>query len=149
MKRIIVISTVISVLFTANLFSKNLIKPKNSAQTKITVENLLRGVSSENSGLRLSCAYYLGELKSEKALIPLMKMLRSDKKECNRIMAALSLFKLQSERAVFMIKREATFNNSKRVREMCKIFYEAYLMNVRTKTFSEKSKPQTIAQSLR
>ena len=149
MKRIIVLSIVISVLFTANLFSKNLIEPKNSAQTKITVENLLRGVSSENSGLRFSCAYYLGELKSEKALIPLMKMLRSDEKECNRIMAALSLFKLQSERAVFMIKREATFNNSKRVREMCKIFYEAYLINMRTKASNEKSSQQIIAQSLR
>lgn len=133
MKRILVTTTLIFLLLTGNFLAKDTVKPKKLIDVKTRVENLLRGVSSDNAGLRLSCAYYLGELKSEKALIPLMKMLRSDEKECNRIIAALSLFKLQNERSIYILKREAVFNDSKRTREMCGKFYDAYLMEKQTK----------------
>ncbi len=41
-------------------------------------QNLLIGLESDNQGLKESSAYMLGELKSSKAVVPLMKMLRSD-----------------------------------------------------------------------
>ena len=37
-------------------------------------DNLIVGVLSDNLGLRISSAYFLGEIKSEKAIIPLLKM---------------------------------------------------------------------------
>ncbi|NOX16722.1 MAG: hypothetical protein GXO87_00355 [Chlorobi bacterium] len=149
MKRIFVILALISVLFTGNIFSKDAVKPQKTTDVKIATDNLLRGVSSDNAGLRLSSAYFLGELKSEEALIPLMKMLRGDEKESGRIMAALSLFKLKSARAVYMLKREASFNSSERTREMCKKFYNAFLMDERAKKLKRNNITPIIAQSLR
>jgi hypothetical protein len=44
-------------------------------------ENYLVGLNSSNVGLRTSCAYFLGEMKSDKAIIPLLKLLRNGETE--------------------------------------------------------------------
>jgi hypothetical protein len=41
-------------------------------------DNYLVGLNSDVPGLQVSCAYFLGEMKSERAVIPLMKMLRDE-----------------------------------------------------------------------
>ena len=56
--------------------------------------NLLVGLNSNIEGLRISCAYYLGEMKSENAVLPLMQILRDDQCYGARIVAALSLIKI-------------------------------------------------------
>ncbi|MCO6472531.1 MAG: HEAT repeat domain-containing protein [Melioribacteraceae bacterium] len=100
--------------------------------------NLLEGVNSDNTGLKISSAYFLGELKSEKAVIPLMKMLRSEKCEGARVMAALSLVKIGSERSLFMLKRESEFNDFERVRQMCGQFYKAQKFNESVERLNQK-----------
>ena len=106
------------------------------ASTKVTEEkyrqiedNLLVGINSENVGLQISCAYFLGEMQSDRALIPLLKMLKSGETEEQRIIAALSLAKLKSDRGLFAVKRGIEFDDSKRVQRLCEIFYNDYLMN--------------------
>ena len=71
-------------------------------------ENYLRGLNSDVSGLQVSCAYFLGEMKSSKAVLPLMKMFR-DKNSApgQKIMAAWSLMKIGDERGLYLIKCEA------------------------------------------
>ncbi|MBN2572548.1 MAG: HEAT repeat domain-containing protein [Ignavibacteriales bacterium] len=97
-----------------------------------TIENnLLAGLESENSGLRISCAYFLGEIKSEKALIPLMAMLRNGACDEEKIVAALSLYKLDIGRGVYLVKGASKFADSERVRRMCGIFYDAYVWEQR------------------
>lgn len=91
--------------------------------------NLLTGINSDNDGLRFSSAYYLGEMKSSKAVIPLMRMLRSEKNEAARIMAALSLIKIENAQGLFLVKRTAQFNDFERVRKMSEHFYNTYLVN--------------------
>ena len=94
-------------------------------------ENLLEGVNSDNLGLRINSAFYLGEYKSEKAVLPLVKMLHNEKEESARIQAALSLIKIGNPKGVFMVKQAARFDESKRVRNFCSKFYNAYQrMNV-------------------
>jgi len=88
---------------------------------------LLAGLESENSGLKISCAYFLGEIKSEKALIPLMAMLRNGANDEEKIVAALSLYKLDIGRGVYLVKGASKFAESERVRRMCGIFYNAYV----------------------
>ena len=90
-------------------------------------ENLLEGVQSENLGLKISSAYFLGEYKTEKAVMPLIKMLHTEKEESARIQAALSLIKIGNSKGVFMVKQAAKFDESKRVRNFCAKFYNAYL----------------------
>ncbi len=67
--------------------------------------NYLKGLNSDNPSLSVSCAYFLGELKSEKALIPLMDLFRNGKNDGARLVAAWSLLKIGNPRGVNLVKR--------------------------------------------
>ncbi len=86
-------------------------------------DNLIKGINTDNRGLQISCAYFLGEMRSQRAVIPLMRMLKSGTTEEERIMAALSLSKIDSEKGLFAVKRSIEFDNSERVQRLCKLFY--------------------------
>lgn len=104
-------------------------KNLTQANTYETIElNRLIGLASENDGLKVSCAFYLGEMKSKKAVIPLIAMLRDGKTDEERIIAALSLMKIGDTQGVYMVSRAAKFNNSGRVRYICEKFYNGYLI---------------------
>lgn len=86
-------------------------------------DNLLEGLQKDNRGLQISCAYFLGEMKSERAVFPLLKMLKSGETEEERIMAALSLAKIGTEQGLFAIKQRIKFDDSERVQRVCQLFY--------------------------
>ncbi len=90
-------------------------------------QNLLIGIESDNQGLKESSAYLLGELKSSNAVIPLMKMLRSDNQESARIVAALALCRIGDARGVYAVKRATQFDNSESVARRCAWFYNEYV----------------------
>jgi len=91
------------------------------------VESLIMGVNSDNFGLRTSAAYMLGELKCEKGVIPLMRMLKSEEREDARIVAALALLKIGNAKGIFAIKQAIKFDDSERVRRLCANFYHSFL----------------------
>lgn len=100
----------------------------NAIPTDLIEENYLVGVGSTNQGLKVSSAYFLGEIKSSKAVIPLMKILREDKCDGARLAAALALVKIGDARGVYMVKRTVDFNDCDKVRKMAKHLYSAYLI---------------------
>jgi len=110
-------------LITFSAFAENhqVDKIKDSA-----VESLIMGVNSDNFGLRTSAAYMLGELKCEKGVIPLMRMLKSEEREDARIVAALALLKIGNAKGIFAIKQAIKFDDSERVRRLCANFYHAF-----------------------
>lgn len=129
-KRNLIISIILTTVFlTYNLFAGDPVKKDSKISQDLIEENYLEGLHSDNQGLRISCAYFLGELKSDKAVIPLMKMLRSEDNDGARLMAALSLIKIEDNTGLFMVSREGTFNSSDRVRKMCNHLYTAYKIN--------------------
>ncbi|MEJ2617652.1 MAG: hypothetical protein P8Z35_22040, partial [Ignavibacteriaceae bacterium] len=69
-------------------------KAIDNKQMEKAVTNLLIGLKSDNAGLRSSSAYFLGEYNSREAVIPLMKILKSNAEEELRIQAALALIKI-------------------------------------------------------
>ncbi len=101
----------------------------NEAKYRQIEDNLLVGINTENRGLQVSCAYFLGEMQSERAIIPLLKMLKSGETEEERIIAALSLAKIKSERGLFAIKQRIKFDDSERVQRLCEIFYTNHVVN--------------------
>lgn len=122
---------ILSVVFVTTSVSAAVF-PSKEVKTKdvqAIEENLLNGLTSENYGLRTSTAYFLGEYKSTKSVIPLMNMLHSEKDESGRILAALALIKIGDSRGVYAVKQAAKFDESKRVQRLCRIFYNAYLHN--------------------
>ncbi|MCZ7603448.1 MAG: hypothetical protein QY331_03615 [Melioribacteraceae bacterium] len=121
-KKMYLVLTVLTVLLTS------IYAGPNATPADVIEENYLVGVSSENQGLKVSSAYFLGEIKSSKAVIPLMKILREDDCDGARLAAALALVKIGDARGVFMVKRTVDFNDCEKVRRMAKHLYSAYLI---------------------
>jgi len=94
-----------------------------------TIASLLIGLKSDNPGLQTSCAYLLGEFKVTKAIIPLMRILKSDRNEKTRIAAALALYKIGTPMCIFTIKQASRFDESERVRKLTSKFYYEYMIN--------------------
>jgi hypothetical protein len=90
-------------------------------------ETLLIGLRSDNAGLRESSAYMLGELRSTRAVIPLMRMLRTDTRECGRTVAALALCRIGDARGTYAVKLATTFDAVPAVQQRCAWFYSKYV----------------------
>lgn len=90
-------------------------------------ENLLIGLQSDNLGLKESSAFMLGELKSGKAVVPLMQMLRESPNESSRIIAGLALCRIGDERGVYAVKLATSYDASDLVQSRCAWFYNEYV----------------------
>lgn len=88
--------------------------------------SLMNGLESDNFGLRTSAAYLLGEFRCDRAVILLMRMLKSEEREEARIVAALALLKIGDQRGIFAIKQAIRFDGNERVRRQCEKFFAAY-----------------------
>jgi hypothetical protein len=104
--------------------------PKLKAQIKEnTIETLLMGLNSNNIGLKSSSAYMIGELKLTQGVIPLLRLLHTEKNEELRIVAALALYKIGTPLAIYAVKQTIRFDDSERVSKLCASFYNEYLKN--------------------
>ncbi len=90
-------------------------------------QSLLNGLQEDNLGVKEGSAYMLGEMKSSKAVIPLMKILRDGEQESTRIVAALALCRIGDARGVYAVKRATFFDKSERVSQRCAWFYNSYV----------------------
>ncbi len=122
----ILLVLVVTLFVTADIFAKGPKPPLSQMVKESAVNNLLEGLESDNFGLMTSAAYMLGELQSEKAVLPLMKILHSDASEDARIVAALALYKIGDERGLYAVKQAVRFDDSERVSKLCYKFYNAY-----------------------
>ncbi len=92
-----------------------------------TIASLLEGLTSDNLGLKSSCAYMLGELKITRAIIPLLRVLHNDKSEEVRISAALALYKIGTPLSIYAVKQASKFDKSTRVNKLLRKFYSEFL----------------------
>ncbi|PKL81952.1 MAG: hypothetical protein CVV24_12590 [Ignavibacteriae bacterium HGW-Ignavibacteriae-3] len=116
-----------TLLFTGSTFADvNKDAPKANTYEAIEMNRLI-GLASDNQGLRVSCTFNLGEMKSEKAVIPLMKLLREGETYEERVIAALSLIKIGNAQGVYLVSRLAKFCECDKTRRICEKFYNGYL----------------------
>lgn len=115
---------VLIVLPTAN--AKTISAPASMIEEK-TEDILLQEVQSDDIELKSESVFSLGELHSQKAVIPLLSVLKSDNDERVRLSAALALYKIGDERGIYAIKKAIRFDESERVQRICRILYAAYL----------------------
>jgi len=128
MKNFTVITTVLILIITLSTiaFSGDNSTKKND-NTENTIASLIEGLNSDNTGLKTSCAYMLGELNLTEGIIPLMKLLRNDESEEVRICAALALYKIGTPVSIFAVKQAIRFDESERVNKLAAKFYYDYL----------------------
>lgn len=130
MKNFLLCFVLISVMvFGSVSYSYNTPLKKSSVNREVIIKNLLRGIKSDNFGLRTSSALMLGDFKADEAIIELLSMLHKEESEDARILAALSLLKINDSRGIYAIKQAIKFDKSDRVRRMCEKFYYHYLEN--------------------
>ncbi len=125
MKNLFLILAVLLLVFSSTTFAGD---DKSEANVKeSTIASLLEGLTSDNLGLKSSCAYMLGELKVTEAIIPLMRILHNDVSEELRISAALALYKIGTPISIYAVKQAGRFDESERVNKLAQNFYAEYL----------------------
>lgn len=102
-------------------------KAKKIVNMEVVSENLLNGVNSNNQGLQVSSAHFLGDLEVQEAVIPLLKVFNNTDNEGVKIAAALSLLKIGDGRGMKAIEYASKYDDSDRVKNMCKRFYMYHL----------------------
>lgn len=124
------LTTIIALALLLAGSSSALTKPKTTAAiNENTIETLIMGLNSDNIGLKSSSAYMIGELQITEAVIPLLRILHTEKNEELRIAAALALYKIGSPTAIYAVKQTIRFDDSERVSKLCANFYSDYLKN--------------------
>jgi hypothetical protein len=136
----LVFAFMVFALSTSIVFATEPVKPAKASSTNtyndFTVfseekydhieTNLLIGIKTNNTGLQTSCAYFLGEMKSDRAMIPLLKLVTKGKTEEVRIIAALSLYKIHSKIGMYRIKQLIKSENSELANNVFKRIYNVY-----------------------
>jgi len=95
-------------------------------------QNLLAGIKSDNIGLQTSSAYFLGEMHSDKSLIDLLKLARYGNTEESRIIAGLSLYKIESDIGMYLLKSLRESDDSEKVRHTFDRIYKKYISDNRS-----------------
>ncbi len=106
-----------------------------TVNTEAIVDNLKVGLTSNNYGLRVSSAYVLGQLiccniidpdDASGTIIPLLKIMNSEETDEARIVAALALYHLKSDRGAMLFGHAATHDGSERFSRFGSILYREY-----------------------
>lgn len=127
MKKSIIIILLAVLVANTNLLAQNTKVSKFHPQYDKIEKSLMMGLKSDNFGLRMSSAFMLGEMESTKAVDDLVNMLRTEEDEGAKVMAALSLVKIGSDRALFMVKRTIQFADSAKFSARLDHIYKAHL----------------------
>ena len=139
-KNRLVLVPMLVLILSSMLYAKEPVKPAEyvaSSYNNFTVftedklalieDNLLIGVKSKNPGLQTSCAYFLGEMKSSKAMIPLLRLTRTGATEEARIIAGLSLYKIHSKIGMYRLSGLSKSDESELVRRVFDRLYKKYV----------------------
>lgn len=126
MKRVLILSAAVTLMAFSTTLAIDPQRPNSTVNLDKVEATLLNGLGSQNQGLIISSTQKLGDIKSSKAVIPLMSVLKSNTDESCKIAAALALYNIGDNRGIYAIKKAAKFDESKRVRDFCTKFYNEY-----------------------
>ena len=113
-------------------FSRIIMRVKSDQEVElgelvVIEDNYLAGLESDNYGIKVSCAYFLGDAGSERAVIPLLKML-SEEDPGAKFVAAWSLLKIGDKRGVYRVKMEAERSDSDYTRVILDYLYKDFCL---------------------
>lgn len=117
------LTKMIAVFLAAMLFTGNALAKDDN--TRIVENNLMMGIESNNEGLVISSAHFLGELESDRAVIKLMSLTRAGNSDEVRIAAATALSQIGSSKGMYQIKEMTKENMSDELRaEFNRLWFE-------------------------
>lgn len=83
------------------------------------IKNLITGIKSENTGLKKSSIYNAGYYKITEAEDALIEELKNDNPEDVKVLIALSLYKIGTEKCMNVIKDYAVDGKDTKVNRVC------------------------------
>lgn len=119
----------LAVLFTSSLTVTSAQEKEITAKYKYAVENLIKGIQSDNEGLKRSAIYFAGKYKITGAVDALIEQLDKETNPSNRILIALVLYKIGDPDGINAVKSLAKSDNNLKVRRMANEIYNAYMIN--------------------
>lgn len=134
MKRTLLILSAFIMVFAAFSYSGEFPRVKKSNAEYHRIEsNYLKGLNSDNLQLEVSCAYFLGEMQSSEAVIPLMEMFHNTKNDGAKLVAAWSLLKIGDARGVYLVKSSIDSKDCRSISCMLNYLYTDYSLKTNGK----------------
>ena len=97
------------------------------AKYEVVESNYLNGLNSDVHNLKLCCAYFLGRMKSQKALIPLMELFRTENGD-SKLIAAWLLLKIGDPRGIYLVKSSIDAKECDDIKCMLNFLYVDYCL---------------------
>ena len=116
-----------AVLMGNGFAQKNSIK--DVTDSKYALENLVVGIQSDNTGLKRSSIYFAGKYRIAETEDALIAQLKAEKNPSTRILIALVLYEMGSEKGLLEVKNQSLTDEDAKVRRMCLQIYNEYLVN--------------------
>lgn len=92
----VIVFTIFVFSTSSLLFAKDLSTKTSRLKYEQIEKTLLHGLNSNNLGLKISCAYMLGEIKSQNAVPELTELINNVDNDKARLTAILALLKIAS-----------------------------------------------------
>lgn len=124
---VIVVFSAMSTKVYSQISIDDITTSMNVKLSKKAIDNLKAAIISDNLGVRRSAIFHAGYYRASQAAATLLKQLRIEKDPSTRILIALSLYKLNDDNALKVVKELSGSDSDKRVRNMCSAIYNEYL----------------------
>lgn len=135
-------NSVIAFLLALLIFSAaSFAQSKNSAtvfNNKYAIQNLVKGINSENEGVKRNSIYFAGKYGVKEAINPLLDLLQTEENPNTRILIALSLFYINGPEGLHAVKKLAQNDENSKVRNMSQAIYLEYLVRAGRYTTLDK-----------
>lgn len=96
-------------------------------------QNYVAAIHSENDGVRESAAGFIGTYKLQGATLELIEVLRYDKVEHNRMVAARALVQIGEKIGIDAVKESVIYDGSRKVVKYCEeLLQPAPILDIRT-----------------
>jgi HEAT repeat protein len=138
-KSIVLLTSLLVIACAIPVIAQESVLPP-SANKALIEDNLFIGLASDNLGLQRSCALMLGKIQSDRAVVPLLAVLRNGTDENMRVAAAWALCKIGDARGVYAVKMAVKYDESTKVQATCAWYYEN-LVQQGTFTFTQPEPP--------
>jgi len=124
----ILTAVLLAVVLTGSIYAqKNSIK--DVTPNKYAMQNLVAGIQSDNTGVKRSAIYFAGKYRIAESEEPLITQLKEENDPSTRILIALVLYEMGSEKGLQEVKSLSENDKNAKVRRMTFQIYNEYLVN--------------------
>jgi len=119
---------ILFVLLVTDTFGQNQ-KISELSKHKYALQNLVKGIHSENEGVRESSIYFAGQYRFIDTENALIEQLKVEKNSDIKVLIGLALFRMNSGKGMNELQMLTKKDSNPRVRRMSQAIYNEYLVS--------------------